>query len=113
MEKVLNLLSQKIKKKSFPNNACCIRVNTIWVKRPVVEIICSKQSNKKSCSSEILILRATLYQKCMKYSIKEVNQLLKNKQKIPKNKKKKVLNTLNELETFLKGQPKSLKKKKN
>jgi len=47
----------------------------------------------------------------MKYSIKEVNQLLKNKQKIPKNKKKKVLNTLNELETFLKGQPKSLKKK--
>jgi len=101
----------KLLQNKYPNNACCIRINTMWVKRPVIDIICSKQKNIKICTAEILILRATLYEKCMKNSIKEMNQMLKNKKiKIPKNQNQKVFNTLKRLKKFLKGKklPKDL-----
>jgi hypothetical protein len=81
-------------KKRMRGINCCMKISTIWLKRPISDIVCSMQVNKDICNAEMLILRATASSRCMKQSVIEVHNLLKNapnknklvipKKKIPK-----------------------------
>jgi len=97
----------KTLRKSYPKTPCCILIETDWIKRPVYDIICSVKSNPKACAVEILILRATIYKRCMKNSI---NSVLSNTDKkridYPK-----AMKTLKNLPKMFKKIPKIIKQK--
>jgi len=99
---IKNIILKELRK-DYPKEECCIDVRTDWIKRPVHEVLCSRQFKTKSCIGEILILRATLYTKCMLNTLKELQAIAKDKRaKIPKNKKEKVLKVIKAMPQIIK-----------
>ena len=73
--KIMKIIPKHLKNK-FPNVSCCMKIQTDWIKRPVDDIICSAQGDGTACNVEILILRATIYQRCIKQGLNELNVLI-------------------------------------
>jgi len=85
-------------------------MHTNWMSRPVQDIICSMQTNKEICHSEMLILRGTIYARCLGHdTIDLLNVLKRNPKRIGKKKYCSVFKDLDKIETGI-DFPKNVRK---
>jgi len=74
--KYLRALIPKQYRDEYPSDLCCFHIRTDWVKRPVDEIICSIQANKRACQVEIRLMKATGFKKCVKKTVLEMYEFM-------------------------------------